>query len=133
MNKKSILLAIIAFVAVVALFVTVYFVTRPTGQEGEKTFTVTIVHSDGATVNKTITSTQAFLAPALRDNGIIGDEGISTGMYNTVDGETANWDPDHAYWSIYIDGEYAMVGLNDISIQEGQVYKLVYTVDDYGG
>ena len=51
----------------------------------------------------------------------------------TVDGETANWDPDQAYWGIYINGEYATAGLNDIAIEEGAVYKLEYTVSNYAG
>ena len=133
MKNNKMLIMVIAFVTVIALFLTVYFVTRPTGTEGAKTFTLTIVHGDGSVKTKTITSTQEFLAPALRDEGIIGDEGIKTGMYLTVDGETANWDPDQAYWSIYIGTEYAMSGLNDIAIEDGASYKLEYTVGNYAG
>lgn len=135
-DKKNLLaavLAVIAFVVAIAIFLTVYFVTRPEGTEGQKTFTVTIVHSDSSSKTETITSSRAFLAEALRDEGIIGDEGISTGMYNTVDGETANWDPDQAYWSIYIGADYATLGLNDIAIEDGAAYKLEYTVSNYGG
>ena len=106
MNNKKILLAVIAFVALLAIILTVYFVTRPSGTEGSKTFTLTVVHADGSQRNETITSSRQFLAQALRDEGIIGDEGIESGMYVTVDGETANWDPDQAYWSIYIGKEY---------------------------
>ena len=131
MKDKKILLAgalaVIAFVTAIAIFLTVYFVTRPEGTEGQKTFTVTIVHSDSSEKVETITSSQQFLAQALRDEGIIGDEGISTGMYNTVDGETANWDPDQAYWSILIGEEYATLGADEIVLEDGGVYSLVYT------
>lgn len=133
MKNKKLILAVIALVAVVALFLTVYFVTRPSGSEGSKTFTVTVVHGNGEQRNETITSSREFLAQALRDEKIIGDEGIESGMYVTVDGETANWDPDQAYWGIYINGEYATAGLNDIAIEEGAVYKLEYTVSNYAG
>ena len=133
MKNKKLILAVIALVAVVALFLTVYFVTRPSGTEGSKTFTVTVVHGNGEQRNETITSSREFLAQALRDEKIIGDEGIESGMYVTVDGETANWDPDQAYWGIYINGEYATAGLNDIAIEEGAVYKLEYTVSNYAG
>ena len=133
LKNNKLLLAVIAFVAVIALFLTVYFVTRPTGTQGTKTFTLTIVHGDGSTKTESITTSQEFLAPALREEGFIGDEGIETGMYLTVDGETANWDPDQAYWSIYIGTEYATAGLNDIAIEDGASYKLEYTVSDYAG
>ena len=133
MKSKKTLIAVIAFVAVIALFLTVYFVTRPTGTQGSKTFTLTIIHSNGNEKTQSITSSQEFLAQALRDEGIIGDEGIETGMYTTVDGEAANWDPDQAYWSIYIGAEYATVGLNDIAIEDGATYKLEYTVSNYAG
>ena len=133
MKNKKLILAVIALVAVVALFLTVYFVTRPSGTEGSKTFTLTVVHADGSQRNETITSSRLFLAEALRDEGIIGDEGIESGMYVTVDGETANWDPDQAYWSIYIGEEYAMSGLNDIAIEDGAAYKLAYTTGSYAG
>ena len=133
MKNKKLILAVIALFAVVALFLTVYFVTRPSGTEGSKTFTLTVVHADGSQRNETITSSRQFLAEALRDEGIIGDEGIESGMYVTVDGETANWDPDQAYWSIYIGEEYAMSGLNDIAIEDGAAYKLAYTTGSYAG
>lgn len=133
MKNKKLLIAAIALVAVVALFLTVYFVTRPTGTEGTKTFYLTVVHSDGTAEAFTITSTEEFLAPALIHEGIITDEGVETGMYNTVDGETANWDPDQAYWSFYVNGEYAIEGLNTTPIVDGDDYKLEYTVSDYGG
>ena len=133
MKNKKLILAVIALFAVVALFLTVYFVTRPSGTEGSKTFTLTVVHANGSQRNETITSSRQFLAEALRDEGIIGDEGIESGMYVTVDGETANWDPDQAYWSIYIGEEYAMSGLNDIAIEDGAAYKLAYTTGSYAG
>ena len=133
MKNKKLILAVIALFAVVALFLTVYFVTRPSGTEGSKTFTLTVVHADGSQRNETITSSRQFLAEALRDEGIIGDEGIESGMYVTVDGETAHWAPDKADWSIYIGEEYAMSGLNDIAIEDGAAYKLAYTTGSYAG
>lgn len=132
-KNKKIILAAVAFLVVVAVFLTVYFVTRPEGTEGEKTFTVTVVHSSGEENKFTITSSEEFLAPALIEEGILTDEGIETGMYNTVDGETALWDPDQAYWGFYVDGEYAMQGMNTTPIVDGANYKLEYTSGNYGG
>lgn len=128
MKNKKTLIAVIAVVAVLALLLGIYFVTRPNAAEGEKAFTLTIVHSDGTSKDLEITSNEEFLAPALIAEGVLTDEGIETGMYNTVDGELASWDADQAYWGFYINGEYAMTGVNDTPIEDGAAYKLEYTI-----
>ena len=47
-NKKTVL-AVIALVAVIAIFAGVYFATRPEAAQGAKAFSVTVVHADGST------------------------------------------------------------------------------------
>ena len=44
----------------------------------------------------------------------------------SVDGETADWNTDNAYWSLYIGDEYATTGASDTPVTDGAVYKLVY-------
>ena len=46
MKNKKLVLSLVAFVAVVAVLVGVYFATRPETQQGSKTITVTVVHKD---------------------------------------------------------------------------------------
>ena len=133
MKNKKMLIAAIALVAVIALFVGIYFISRPKGEDGSKTFTMTVVHGDGTSKDFTITTDEEFLAHALIAEGIITDEGIETGMYNTVDGETAHWDPDQAYWSLYVGDAYATEGMNTTPIADGAAYKLEYTTGSYGG
>ena len=127
MKNKKLIIAIVAFVAVAALFVGVYFATRPDTTAGSKTFTLTVVHGDGTSKEFTITSQQEFLADALLDENLIV-ESNSPGMYTTVDGETADYSVDQSYWGFYIDGEYAMEGMNTTPIVDGGNYKLEYTV-----
>lgn len=128
MKNKKLIIAVVAIVAVVAILLGVYFATRPTASAGSKTFTLTVVHSDEVSKDFTITSSEEFLAPALIAEGIINDEGIETGMYFTVDGETASWEENQSYWAFYIGDDYAMAGMNDTPIEDGAVYKLVYTI-----
>lgn len=127
MKNKKTLFAVIAVVAVLAILLGIYFIARPTATEGEKTFTLTVVHSEG-TKDFTIHTDEEYLAPALIAEGIINDEGVETGMYFTVDGETASWEENQSYWAIYVGEEYATVGLNDLPIEDGGVYKLEYTI-----
>ena len=127
MQNKKMILAAVALIAVVAIFAGIWFVTRPDTTAGEKAFTLTVVHKDGTEKVFNLTSSEEFLGPALVAEGIIV-ESDSPGMYNTVDGETTDYSVDQSYWGFFIDGEYAMEGMNTTPITEGAQYKLVYTV-----
>ncbi len=128
MKNKKLILAVIALAAVMAVFAGVYTATRPDTVDGEKTITVTVVHKDGSEKVFEVTTTEGKLAPALKAEGILPAEDGADGMYNTVDGETADWDTDQSYWGFYIDGEYAVNGMNDTNITDGAQYRLEYTV-----
>ena len=127
MKNKKTLIAVIAAVLVVALLAGIYLMARPAATQGEKTFTLTVVHSEGSK-EFTIRTDEEYLAPALIAEGIINDEGVQTGMYFTVDGETASWEENQSYWAIYVGDDYATVGLNDLIVEDGGVYKLEYTI-----
>ena len=45
----------------------------------------------------------------------------------TVNGITADWDKDQTYWAFYINGEYAMTGVDATEITEGDSYSFVLT------
>ena len=128
MKNKKLVIAVVALVVVIAVMAGVYFATRPDTSAGEKAFTVTVVHADGSSKDFELTSSEEFLAPALRAEGILTDDGAETGMYLIVDGETASWEENQAYWGFYVNGEYAMAGMNDTPIEDGAVYKLEYTL-----
>lgn len=127
MKNKKMILAVAALAVVLALFIGVYFATRPDTQEGTKTFTVTVVHKDGTSKDFTCRTEEEKLGPALSAEGLIV-EGASAGMYNTVDGETANYSVDGGYWAFYVGEEYASAGMDDTPVTDGGSYKLVYTI-----
>ena len=151
-NKKTII-ALIALVCVVAIMAGIWFATRPRPQvenkdtQGQteapttgttdpsadpteptfaKTFTVIVVHSDGSEKSYVFGTNDDYLGPVLVEKGI-AVESDSPGLYNTIDGETADWNVDQSYWSFYIGDEMAMYGMNDAVIHDGDVFKLVYT------
>ncbi|MBR4017733.1 MAG: DUF4430 domain-containing protein, partial [Oscillospiraceae bacterium] len=47
-----------------------------------------------------------------------------------VDGEKAVFEEDNAYWAFYVDGEYAMLGIDQTPIEDGKVYRLAYTLNN---
>lgn len=130
MKNKKLIIALIAFAALVAVVAGIWFATRPEAPEAPTgdalKFTVIVVHSDGTEKTFDYETEGGNLGPVLVEKGLIV-ESSSPGLYNTVDGETADYNVDQSYWAFYIGDEMAMYGLNDAVIHDGDVFKLVYT------
>ena len=127
MKNKKMIVAIVAVVAVIAVMLGVYAVTRPETQQGSKTITVTVVHKDGTQVPFTYHTDAEFLSEVLLAEKLVTGSDSEYGLtIESVDGETADWTADGAYWAIYIGEEYATTGASGIAVEDGGVYKLVY-------
>ena len=126
-NKKLIIVAV-AFLAVIALMAGVFFATRPEAVEGTKNVTIVIIHKDGAEKTLTYTTDAENLAELLLDKELA--TGYSSEEYGftieSVDGVTADWVADSAYWALYEGDEYAVTSAAGILLTDGGVYKLVY-------
>ena len=95
--------------------------------EGAKTVAVDVIVGDHK-VTFTVKTDAETVGGALMEHGLIdGDQG-EFGLYmKVVNGITADYDVDQSYWAFYIDGEYAMTGIEVTDITEGAAYKLEYT------
>jgi hypothetical protein len=128
MKNKKILLVAIALVAVLALFVGAYLLTRPDVQAGSKEITVTVVHGNGESKDFVYQTDAEFLGTVLQEEGLV--EGVM-GPYGleikVVDGEKAVYTEDNAYWALYEGDAYATTGADGLAIADGGIYKLVYT------
>lgn len=95
--------------------------------DGAKTLTVE-VKAEEQRVTFTIHTDKDTVGAALLEHELIdGDEG-EYGLYiKSVNGITADYDVDGAYWAFYIDGDYAITGVETTEITEGAIYQLVYT------
>ena len=132
MNKKSLIL-VLALAVLVAALATVYFITRPQATEGMKSFTVEIIHKDGTTKTLNLKSDKDFLGEVLDEKGLIQyEEGPYGKFIKAVEGEKAVYEEDNAYWGFFIGDEYAQLGVDQTPIEEGKVYKLVYTPASVG-
>ncbi len=128
MQNKKMILAAVALVVVIAIFAGVYVATRPEVQQGGKAFTVVVVHADGSEKTFEYRTDAEKLGAFLEEKGLIDSEGADHGMFHTVDGEKADWSVNQSYWAFYLGDEYAMTGIYDTNIEDGAVYKLVYTI-----
>ena len=126
MNKKT-WIALAAFVVLVAVLLTVFFLTRPETEAGAKEITVTVIHADGSSKNFTYHTDEEYLGALLLAEGLItGSEGQYGLVIESVDGESADWEKDQAYWSLYEGEAYANQGVSKTPGREGATYKLVY-------
>ena len=129
MKNKKLIIAAIALVAVAAIFLGVFFATRPATSQGTKTFTVTVVHADGTSKDFTYSTDEEYLGAVLEAEGLIAGTDSEFGlMIDTVDGERAVWEESGAYWALYVGEEYAMTGADTTPVNDGDTFKLVYTL-----
>ncbi len=90
--------------------------------EGEKTFDFSIVY-EGAETRYAISTDREFVGEALMDNGLIGGEIGEFGIYvKTVGDVTLDYNTDGMYWAFYVNGTYAMSGVDTTPITEGESY-----------
>ncbi len=95
-----------------------------------KKFSVTVVHADGSENVFTYETTEENVGPVLEEAGLIKGNAGPYGLEITeVDGETAVYATDKAYWAVYVGEEYALSGIDTTPATDGGVYKLVYTRD----
>lgn len=95
--------------------------------EGSKTVMVEVKAEDQSVIF-TIKTDENTVGAALLENELIAGEEGQYGLYvKVVNGITADYDIDQSYWAFYIDGEYAMSGVDTTEITEGAKYQLVYT------
>lgn len=93
--------------------------------EGAKQFTLVVTDKDGNSITLEVHTDKTTVGEALLDNNVIAGEDGDYGLYvKTVNGITADYDVDKTYWGFYIDGEYAMTGVDATDIVEGTTYTL---------
>lgn len=93
--------------------------------EGKNSFTLEIVDKDGGKIVATVKCDDKIVGDALQAYGIIAGEEAEYGLYvKSVNGITADYDKDGTYWSFYINGEYAVAGVDMTEIENGATYTL---------
>lgn len=132
MNKKTkkIVISIVAVVLAVALMVGIYYIAKPKTVEGSKTVAIAVINSDGETTDYTVKTDAEYLRQAMEETeGLTfsGDESEYGLMVIEVNGETADYAADGAYWAFYINGEYCNYGVDSQPVADGDAFSIEYT------
>lgn len=93
--------------------------------KGATAFTVEVAQLDGTSITFTVNTDKVTVGEALLELGIVAGDDTEYGLYvKTVNGVTLDFDTDGAYWAFYINGEYAMTGVDATNIEAGATYAL---------
>jgi hypothetical protein len=92
--------------------------------EGNTTFTFEVEDKDGKIDTFIIKTDKEFLSDALLGLNLIAGEDSQYGLYvKTVNGITYDYNTDGMYWALYADGEYSLVGVSSLKVEDGHTYK----------
>ena len=96
--------------------------------QGETVFRFEVTDPDEALTIWEVSTDAETVGAALVAVGLIaGDETEWGLMVTEVNGITADFDADGAFWAFFIDGEFAMTGVDDTPVEAGVTYAFVYT------
>lgn len=130
--KKKKILGLGLLVVLIAIMAIIYTNFREKPVEGSKAITIEVVNSmEKSTVYELKTDAE-FLRQAMEEaseQGLTfdGEEGDYGMMVNTVNGETADYNIDGAYWSFYVNDEYCNYGIDEQPVEDGDAFAIVYT------
>ena len=122
-NKKSVLAVAVLLVLVLGAFLAWSFL-RPSAVAGNKTVTVTVVHSDSSEKVFEVKTDSTSLGEVLRKEEIASGTDGPYGLYIlTVDGETAD-EAQQQWWCVTKGGEEVMAGVDELMIADGERYEI---------
>ena len=90
---------------------------------GDKVFAFQVIDGEENVTSVTVLTDAETVGAALAALDIVAGEDSEWGLYvKTVNGITADYETDGTYWAFYINGEYAMTGVDATEIDEEAVY-----------
>lgn len=95
--------------------------------EGKTQFLFSVVDDLGQETYYEIFTDAETIGEALLSAGLIEGEAGPYGLYiKTVNGILADFEVNSHYWAFYIDGEYALSGVDTTAIEPNHVYMLKF-------
>ena len=128
--KKTQLKKLLSFMLCLVLIAAMALITttcRDNHEDDEnaetRTFTFIVVDENGKETLFSITSEKKMVGAALMDEGLIEGEDGAYGLYvKKVNGILAEYETTGTYWAFYINGEYALTGVDKTEIVDGATY-----------
>ena len=132
MKNKKTLYSVICIILAIAIMFGLYKAFGPKAQSGSKSVTVEVVDDKGDIKTYGEKTDAEFLKEVMDEISKTTDfsyEGTDSeyGLYITaINGITADYNTDGAYWAIYVNDEYGMYGADQQPVADGDKYSFVY-------
>ena len=132
-TNKKVIAGLLALVLVAAAMVIGYKYLKPETQTGAKAVQITVVSEDGSEKPYQVQTDAEYLkgvmdeAEGLTYSGTEGDYGL---MIDTVNGETASYEENGAYWAFSVNDEYCNYGIAEQPAADGDEFKIVYAIGE---
>ncbi|MCI6784377.1 MAG: DUF4430 domain-containing protein [Lachnospiraceae bacterium] len=133
-DRKKIIIGAVILIVLLAAFAVIYAVFGPKATQGSKEYILKVVDDNGETTEYTGHTDAEYLRGALEelekadDLTIEGEESDYGLFIDTVNGVTADYSKDKAYWALYVNGEYGNYGVDSQPVTDGDTYSLVYEI-----
>jgi flagellar basal body-associated protein FliL len=97
--------------------------------ETTKNITIEVIDDQEQSVLYEVETDAEFLRQAMEESDMeFSGEESDYGMYvQTINGVTADYNTDGAYWAFYVDGDYCNYGIDSQPLEDGQAYQIIYT------
>ena len=98
--------------------------------EGSKAITIEVINKADESKEYEVHTDAEFLRQAMEEAEELqfsGQESEYGMMVEVVNGESAVYDKDGAYWSSYVNGEYCNYGIAQQPVEDGDAFEIVYT------
>ena len=91
--------------------------------EGDKSFTLEVTGEDANVISCVVYTNASTVGEALTELNLIDGDDSEYGLYvKSVNNMTYSYETDGKYWAFYVDGEYAVNGVDDTKITDGSTY-----------
>lgn len=133
-DRKKIIIGAVILIVLLAAFAVIYAVFGPKATQGSKEYILKVVDDNGETTEYTGHTDAEYLRGALEelekadDLTIEGEESDYGLFIDTINGVTADYSKDKAYWALYVNGEYGNYGVDSQPVTDGDTYSLVYEI-----
>lgn len=131
-SKIWIIVGVVVLIAALAAFAVIYFVFRDKPVEGSKSITIQVVNDVNEITTYELRTNAGYLRQAMEEaEGLTfsGTEGAYGLMVDTVNGLTADYNKDMAYWGFNVNGTYCNYGIENQPVVDGDVFSIEYTVN----
>lgn len=129
-EKTKKILGVCLVVVLVAALAGAYFIFGEKPVEGSKEVIIEVVDSNGKATEYQVKTDAEYLHGAMDDaDGLefSGEEGPYGYTISVVNGESAVYETDGAYWSFYVNDEYCNYGIDSQPVNDGDEFSIVYT------